>query len=148
MERKIYETLGKRTRLSIPLTLGDRIIRVEFSNGGLMAAGNGRYMTCDKEIQDALESNPAYKKSYILKDVVKMQSQPIEQTESQASQEPKKISEEVETNTENDTLQFANFNELRDYLITNHNCSAASVRSMSLAMTQVKKLGITVEITK
>ena len=142
MERRIYETLGKRTRLSVPLILSDRIVRVEFSNGGLMSAGNGRYMTCDKEIQKALESNPAYKKSYVLKDVVKMQPQSIEPVSTQVSQET------VEPQAENDALQFANFNELRDYLINNHNCAASSVRSMTLAMKEAQKLGLNVEISK
>lgn len=142
MKRKIYETLGKRAKLSVPITLGEKTIRVEFSNGGLLAAGQGRYITCDEQIQQALESSNLFKKIYILKDSLELNPKSIEPKNTQVSQET------VELQAENDALQFANFNELRDYLINNHNCAASSVRSMTLAMKEAQKLGLNVEISK
>lgn len=166
MERKIYETLGKRARLNLPVTVGERVVRVEFSNGGLTSAGNGRYITCDEAIQQALEKCAAFGKSFILKDTVKIKEavKPVvvplvdstveddgQNTIKDESQNPNPTDEdsaEQMSTPEDDLLVFENFNQLRDYLITEYKCTASSVRSMPLAMGAAKKLGLNVEISK
>lgn len=158
MERKIYETLGKRARLNLPVTVGERVVRVEFSNGGLTSAGNGRYITCDEAIQQALEKCAAFGKSFILKDTVKIKEvvKPVmaplvESTVKDEGQNPNPTEEdsaEQMSTPEDDLLVFENFNQLRDYLITEYKCTASSVRSMPLAMGAAKKLGLNVEISK
>lgn len=166
MERKIYETLGKRARLNLPVTVGERVVRVEFSNGGLTSAGNGRYITCDEAIQQALEKCAAFGKSFILKDIVKIKEavKPVvaplvestveddgQNTIKDEDQNPNPTDEdsaEQMSTPEDDLLVFENFNQLRDYLITEYKCTASSVRSMPLAMGAAKKLGLNVEISK
>lgn len=172
MERKIYETLGKRARLNLPVTVGERVVRVEFSNGGLTSAGNGRYITCDEAIQQALEKCAAFGKSFILKDTVKIKEAvrpvvvPLAKstvegdgytvegdgyTVKDEDQNPNPTDEdsgEQLPTPEDDLLVFENFNQLRDYLITEHKCTASSVRSMPLAMEAAKQLGLNVEISK
>lgn len=166
MERKIYETLGKRARLNLPVTVGERVVRVEFSNGGLTSAGNGRYITCDEAIQQALEKCAAFGKSFILKDTVKIKEAvrpgvvPLakstveddgQNTVEDEDQNPNPTDEdsgEQLPTPEDDLLVFENFNQLRDYLITEHKCTASSVRSMPLAMEAAKQLGLNVEISK
>ena len=166
MERKIYETLGKRARLNLPVTVGERVVRVEFSNGGLTSAGNGRYITCDEAIQQALEKCAAFGKSFILKDTVKIKEavKPVvvplvdptveddgQNTIKDEDQNPNPTDEdsaEQMSTPEDDLLVFENFNQLRDYLITEYKCTASSVRSMPLAMGAAKKLGLNVEISK
>lgn len=166
MERKIYETLGKRARLNLPVTVGERVVRVEFSNGGLTSAGNGRYITCDEAIQQALEKCAAFGKSFILKDTVKIKEavKPVvaplvestvkddgQNTIKDEDQNPNPTDEDSAgqmPTPEDDLLVFENFNQLRDYLITEYKCTASSVRSMPLAMGAAKKLGLNVEISK
>lgn len=131
----------------MPMTVGDKTIRIEFSNGGLASAGNGRYMTCDEQMQNALESHPEFGVSFRLQDttVIDEETPAAVETDIDDLPNPEDESQEV---ANDDTMSFANFNELRDYLVEEHGCSTASVRSLSLAMNQAKKLGLNVEISK
>lgn len=130
----------------MPITVGEKAMRIEFSNGGLASAGNGRFMTCDEQLQQALESHPEFGISYRLQDTIDVQDS--------TPAMPKQVEQDAEYDdtpveqTDEETMVFANFNELRDYLIQEHGCSTASVRSLSLAIAQAKKLGLDVEISK
>ena len=143
MKRKIYESIGNRARLSIPVKINDRSRYIEFSNGGLTSSGAARYMTCDNKLQEALESSPLFGKMFRLRNVYEIAPQPeqVQPEQVQCAQEPVPEQEEQ-------VLTFRNFNELRDYLITEHGCSMAEVRSMELAKTAAAKLKINVEISR
>lgn len=133
----------------MPIAVGEKAMRIEFSNGGLASAGNGRFMTCDEQLQQALESHPEFGISYRLQDTIDVQD-----STAAMPKQPKQPEQDAEYDdtpaeqTDEDTMVFANFNELRDYLIQEHGCSTASVRSLSLAIAQAKKLGLDVEISK
>lgn len=148
MKRKIYETLGYRARLNIPVTIGKRVQRVEFSNGGLSSSGPARFMTCDEQLQKAIEASPLYNKVFKLKSTIN-----IEEQKTTVIPAENKIEEDQNPNPavepkEEELMVFSNFNELRDYLVTEHNCPVAEVRTLDLAVATATKLGIKVEISK
>lgn len=154
MTRKVYITLGNRARLNIPITIGERTIRIEFSNGGLASAGNGRYMTCDEKIQKALEALPDFGKAYRLQDTIRIDEPQVAKAAPKAKAEQEEVVEqphqqqEQQQEQEEEVLSFANFNELRDYLINEYGSAASAVRSLTLALGEAKKLGLNVEISK
>lgn len=152
MTRKVYITLGNRARLNIPITIGERTIRIEFSNGGLASAGNGRYMTCDEKIQKALEELPDFGKAYRLQDTIRIDEPQVAKAAPKAKAEKEEVVEQPqqqqEQEQEEEVLSFANFNELRDYLINEYGSAASAVRSLTLALGEAKKLGLNVEISK
>lgn len=152
MTRKVYITLGNRARLNIPITIGERTIRIEFSNGGLASAGNGRYMTCDEKIQKALEALPDFGKAYRLQDTIRIDEPQVAKAAPKAKAEKEEEvveqQQQQEQEQDDDVLSFANFNELRDYLINEYGSAASAVRSLTLALGEAKKLGLNVEISK
>ena len=150
MTRKVYITLGNRARLNIPITIGERTIRIEFSNGGLASAGNGRYMTCDEKIQKALEALPDFGKTYRLQDTIRIDEPQVAKAAPKAKAEKEEVVEQPQQQQEQEeeVLSFANFNELRDYLINEYGSAASAVRSLTLALGEAKKLGLNVEISK
>lgn len=150
MTRKVYITLGNKARLNIPITIGERTIRVEFSNGGLASAGNGRYMTCDEKIQKALEGLPDFGKTYRLQDTIRIDEPQVAKAAPIAKAKEEEVVDEPQQQQEqdDDVLSFANFNELRDYLINEYGSAASAVRSLTLALGEAKKLGLNVEISK
>lgn len=164
MKRKIYVTIGRVAKLNMPVTVGDRTIRITFSNGGLTSSGNGRFTTSDEKLQEALEKDPGFKKTFRLQDTIIDEDPVAPKAKTVRSAKAAKAVETAEPvenvqNVENiqtveaeeqtsEVLSFANFNELRDYLIDNHGCSAASVRTLNQAIATAKKLGLEVEISK
>lgn len=148
MKRKIYETIGYRARLNIPVTVGKRVQRVEFSNGGLTSSGPARFMTCEENLQKALEASPLYNKTFKLKSTIDLgEKKKIEQVPVVVKDDDENAKQVINP-TEEETLTFSNFNELRDYLVSEHNCPVAEVRTLDLAMATAAKLNLKVEISK
>ena len=148
MKRKIYETIGYRSRLNIPVTVGKRVQRVEFSNGGLTSSGPARFMTCEENLQKALEASPLYNKTFKLKSTIDLgEKKKIEQVPVVVKDDDENTKQVINP-TEEETLTFSNFNELRDYLVSEHNCPVAEVRTLDLAMATAAKLNLKVEISK
>lgn len=142
----------------MPVTVGDKTIRITFSNGGLTSSGNGRFTTSDEKLQEALEKNPQFGKSFRLQDTIIIEDTVAPKAKTVRSAKAVNNTDKVQTDPiqepaqeqaqTDEVLSFANFNELRDYLIDNHGCSAASVRTLNQAIATAKKLGLEVEISK
>lgn len=147
MKRKIYETIGYRARLNIPVTIGKRVQRVEFSNGGLTSSGPARFMTCEDALQKALEASPLFNKTFRLKSTIDLGEKKKIETVQQINALDTEVNPVADT-ADTETLTFSNFNELRDYLVTEHNCPVAEVRTLDLAMATAAKLNLKVEISK
>jgi len=150
MKRKIYETIGYRARLNIPVTIGKRVQRVEFSNGGLTSSGPARFMTCEDALQKALEASPLFNKTFRLKSTIDLGEKKKIETVPQTNALDTEVNPVADTadTADTETLTFSNFNELRDYLVTEHNCPVAEVRTLDLAMATAAKLNLKVEISK
>ena len=158
--QKIYIATGNQARLNIEIKVKSKFRRVDFSNGGLSSNGNARLQTSDPDVQKALESSPMFGKMY------KLQSQrQLQETEKQVEQEPASQSKKQAISSEHmispegispegdntnpdasEPIIFPNFNALRDYLVSEHGCPPAEVRSLDSALAAAKSLGIEVTI--
>ena len=122
--------------------------RVEFSNGGLTSSGPARFMTCEENLQKALEASPLYNKTFKLKSTIDLGEKKKIEQEPVVVKDGDENPKQVINPTEEETLTFSNFNELRDYLVSEHNCPVAEVRTLDLAMATATKLNLKVEISK
>ena len=109
-------------------------------------------MTCDEKIQKALEALPDFGKTYRLQDTIRIDEPQVAKAAPKVKAKEEDVVEQPqqqqEQEQEEDVLSFANFNELRDYLINEYGSAASAVRSLTLALGEAKKLGLNVEISK
>lgn len=147
--QKTYIATGNRARLNIEIKVKGKFRRIDFSNGGLSTNGNARFQTSDADIQKALESSPMFG------DMYKLQSQKqLQEPVKAAGQEPAaKKAEQAQANGADNAEQgagepisFPNFNSLRDYLVSEHGCKPADVKTLDIALATAKGLGLEVTI--
>jgi len=153
--QKIYIATGNRHRLNIEVKIKGKWQRVDFSNGGISINGNARFQTSDPDIQKALES------SKMFGDMFKLQSQrqleepskkaPTEQDMQGGKEAENQGAENQEVDNGKDSeeggvMTFPNYNSLRDYLVSEHGCKPAEVRSLNDALDTAGKLNLNVAV--
>ena len=148
--QKIYIATGNRHRLNIEVKVKGKWQRVDFSNGGISINGNARFQTSDPDIQKALES------SKMFGDMFKLQSQRLleEPSKKAPTEQDMRGGKEAENQEayngkdsgEGEVMSFPNYNSLRDYLVSEHGCKGAEVKSLNEALDTAGRLGIKVAI--
>ena len=123
MKVKTYRAKGFIT-YSLMVTVGGKLTTVNFGFGSYSPRLYASLRTSDEALQKALEKHPSFGKRFIL-----------ENTEYIAEAAPKKAAEDK-------PLEFNNFNELRDYLIREHQKAPIIVSTMAKADREMQKLGI------
>lgn len=146
--QKTYIATGNRARLNIEIKVKGKFRRIDFSNGGLSTNGNARFQTSDADIQKALESSPMFGDMYKLQSQKQLQ-EPVKTAEQEpaakaAEDEGKEMGNRVQETGE--PISFPNFNTLRDYLVSEHGCKPADVKTLDSALAAAKGLGLEVTI--
>ena len=141
---KTYITTDNTSRLSLELKVKGKYRRVEFSNGGLSMNGAATLQTSDEDIQKALENSKYFGSMFKLKSTRNIQepakiAKPKEEGTKEGDQN-------TQDNEDGETMTFANFNELRDYLVSEQNCKSSEVKTLADALETAKKLGLKVTI--
>lgn len=155
---KRYITIQPLHKLNIEVKVGKKYIRVVFSNGGTLGGGNATYTTSDETLQKALESSSLFGKVFKLQgaqsvavenpepvgDTDKTDNNPIEKTNPQGQPDPaiNSGSQSVEP------IKFSTYNELRDWLVSEHGCVPADVRSTEAALAKAAELKLNVTLEK
>lgn len=139
---KTYIAIGNSAKLNLEIKVKGQYRRIEFSNGGLAMNGNGKYQTSDEDIQKALESSKMFGVMFKLK-ATKNIAEPAKTTQPQNVSGTKLSGDQNPKEGGNDNaMTFASFNELRDYLMSEHNCKGSEVKTLNDALNTAEKLGI------
>lgn len=145
---KRYISIQPLHKLNVEVKIQKNYIRVLFSNGGTANGGNATYVTSDEKIQKALEESPMFGKIYKIQSAENDGSFSQTQDSSPMTSTSSTEHSEEQNGTITEKLTFANYNELRDFLVSEHNCTPAEVRTTELAIAKAKELGIDVLIEK
>lgn len=139
--QKTYIATGNRAKLNLEIKVKGKFRRIDFSNGGLSTNGNARFQTSDEDVQKALES------SKMFGDIYKLQSQKqLQEPNKKAAEEPAAAAAKKDEESAAEPIAFPNFNALRDYLVSEHECKPTDVRNLESALSTAKKLGLNVTI--
>ena len=142
---KTYITTDNTSRLSLELKVKGKYRRVEFSNGGLSMNGAATLQTSDEDIQKALESSKYFGSMFKLKSTRNIQ-EPAKTVGPKDNGTNNSGDKNPKDDEDGETMTFANFNELRDYLVSEHNCKSSEVKTLADALETAKKLGLKVTI--
>lgn len=110
--------------LCVPVTLNGKSEMIQFGHGSYSPRMFASLRTSNEDLQKALDKHPLNGKFFYL-----------ENTEYIANP----VEEQVD---ETKPLEFNNFNELRDYLIKEHERAAITVSTMAKADKEMQKLGL------
>lgn len=122
MKIKTYRAKGYMA-LCVPVTLNGRSEMIQFGHGSYSPRMFASLRTSNEELQKVLDKHPLNGKFFFLEDT-------------QYVAEPKPVQ------NEDKPLEFNNFNELRDYLIKEHDRAAITVSTMAKADKEMQKLGL------
>lgn len=156
---KRYITIQPLHKLNIEVKVGKKYIRVVFSNGGTLSGGNAIYTTSDEALQKALESSSMYGKVFKLQSAHNENPAPVEgpaddpeDTDNNPieNEEPKGQSAPVINDGAKsvEPIKFSTYNELRDWLVSEHGCVPADVRSTEAALAKAAELKLNVTLEK
>lgn len=155
---KRYITIQPLHKLNIEVKVGKKYIRVVFSNGGTLSGGNATYTTSDEALQKALESSSMYGKVFKLQSAHNENPAPAEgpadgpeDTDNNPieDKEPKGQSSHVNDGAQGtEPIKFSTYNELRDWLVSEHGCVPADVRSTEAALAKAAELKLNVTLEK
>lgn len=123
MKIKTYRAKGYMA-LCVPVTLNGKSEMIQFGHGSYSPRMFASLRTSNEDLQKALDKHPLNGKFFYL-----------ENTEYIANP----VEEQVD---ETKPLEFNNFNELRDYLIKEHERAAITVSTMAKADKEMQKLGL------
>lgn len=123
MKIKTYRAKGYMA-LCVPVTLNGKSEMIQFGHGSYSPRMFASLRTSNEDLQKALDKHPLNGKFFFL-----------ENTEYIANP----VEEQVD---ETKPLEFNNFNELRDYLIKEHERAAITVSTMAKADKEMQKLGL------
>lgn len=148
---KRYITIQPLHKLNVEVKVKKEYIRILFSNGGTVNGGNATYITSDESIQKALEESSMFGKMYRLQaaqndgtpEHTKKDEHP---NDNEGQVPPSPMGEEGDGAGQN--LKFANYNELRDFLVSEHGCAPAEVRSTEAALAKAAELKLNVTLEK
>lgn len=149
---KQYITVQPLMKMNVEVKTGkNKYERVLFSNGGTTSGGAAIYTTADEAIQKALESSPMFGVKYKLRYSHQEQETIIENSgevnpkikdENPGEGQPKGGDENPKEYT------FSTYNELRDWLVNEHDCTPAQVRTTEEALAKAAELKLNVTLTK
>lgn len=123
MKIKTYRAKGYMA-LCVPVTLNGKSEMIQFGHGSYSPRMFASLRTSNEDLQKALDKHPLNGKFFYL-----------ENTEYIANPVEKQVDETK-------PLEFNNFNELRDYLIKEHERAAITVSTMAKADKEMQKLGL------
>lgn len=123
MKIKTYRAKGYMA-LCVPVTLNGKSEMIQFGHGSYSPRMFASLRTSNEDLQKALDKHPLNGKFFYL-----------ENTEYIANPVEKQVDETK-------PLEFNNFNELRDYLIKEHERAAITVSTMAEADKEMQKLGL------
>lgn len=127
MKIKTYRAKGYMS-LAIMVTVKGRTEMLSFGKGSYSPRLYASIRTSNEALQKALEKHHSFNKLFYL-----------ENTEYVSEPKPVKVEE-------NKPLEFNNFNELRDYLIKEHNKAPITVSTLAKADKEMQKLNLKYEI--
>lgn len=157
---KRYITIQQLHKLNIEVKVGKKYVRVMFSNGGSANGGSATYATSDEALQKALESSSMYGKVYKLQSSqqeatpVVTEEPPVSDNTPETNLEPQEQNAPVAPiapiapETNNEPIKFSTYNELRDWLVREHGCIPADVRSTEAALAKAAELKLNVILEK
>ena len=154
---KRYITIQPLHKLNIEVKVGKKYVRVMFSNGGTTNGGSATYTTSDEALQKALESTSMFGKVYRLQSshqevIPTVNEEPSVSDDApetpEEQQKDESVSPKAAKGPSKEPIRFSTYNELRDWLVSEHGCIPAEVRTTDAALAKAAALNLNVILEK